>query len=139
VSNAETVADWFGHQAGAWNAATTEWFAEHVWHPDVEWRAIEGAPDDVGLMQGPDRLRRYYGEWLELFEDVRNEVRQHHDIGECAVLAMHVTARARSTGMPLELNYAIVVELEDGRIRRGREYATLEDALRAAESDVRAT
>jgi ketosteroid isomerase-like protein len=41
--------------------------------------------------------------------------------------------------MPLELNYAVVVELEDGRIRRGRECATLEEALRAAESDVRAT
>ena len=24
------------------------------WHPDIQWRAIEGALDDVGLMRGED-------------------------------------------------------------------------------------
>ena len=29
------------------------------WAADINWRAIEGAPDDVGVMQGPEALRRY--------------------------------------------------------------------------------
>ena len=35
------------------------------WDEQVSWRAIEGAPDDVGLMQGPERLRRYFQEWVD--------------------------------------------------------------------------
>ena len=136
MSNAELAASWFGSH-DAWDRATIDWFAEHVWHEEIEWRAIEGAPDDVGPMQGEERLRRYYGEWFELFDDIHNEVCEQHDVGDRAVLAIRVTARARSTGMPLELNYAMVVELEDGRIRRGREYQTLDEALRAAQATAR--
>ena len=29
------------------------------WHPDIEWRAIVGAVDDAGVMQGEDAVRRY--------------------------------------------------------------------------------
>ena len=31
------------------------------WHPDVDWRAVEGYLDDVGPIRGPDELRQYYG------------------------------------------------------------------------------
>ena len=34
------------------------------WHPDIEWRAVEGAPDDVGEMHGREALRRYAQDWL---------------------------------------------------------------------------
>ena len=134
MSNAKTVADWFTRDGSVWDEATIDAFAHDIWDPEVEWRAIEGAPDDVGWMKGADRLRRYYGEWLELFEDIRQEVREQRDIGDRAVLAMHVTARTRSTGMPLELNYAVVCELRDGRLVSGREFATFEGAVAAAES-----
>ena len=29
------------------------------WHPDIEWRAIEGAPDDIGVFKGHEAMRRY--------------------------------------------------------------------------------
>jgi len=29
------------------------------WHPEIGWRAVEGAADDVGIMRGHDALRRY--------------------------------------------------------------------------------
>ena len=38
------------------------------WHPDINWRAAEGALDDVGLMEGPDALRHYYEQWEDTFE-----------------------------------------------------------------------
>jgi ketosteroid isomerase-like protein len=113
VSNAALVASWFTRDGAAWDQAVVDWFAATVWHPQIDWRAIEGGPDDVGLIQGPDRLRRYYGEWLELFDDIRHEVFEQYDVGDRAVLAMCMRARARSTDMPLELDYAMAVELED--------------------------
>ena len=39
------------------------------WHPEIDWRAIEGAPDDVGVFTGEEAMRRYLGEWVEMFED----------------------------------------------------------------------
>jgi ketosteroid isomerase-like protein len=117
-----------------WDEATIEAFSEHVWHPEIRWRAIEGAPDDVGPMEGRERLRRYYAEWFELFEDIRQEVCDQRDVGDQLVLAMRVTARARSTGMPLELDYGLVCELRDGLIVSGREYASFDAALTAAEA-----
>jgi ketosteroid isomerase-like protein len=138
MSDAETVAGWFEQGGREYGPDTLEWWEEHAWHPEIEWRAIEGAPDDVGLMVGAERMKRYYAEWLELFVDIRNEVRDRQQLGDVVVLAVHVTARAKTTGMPLELNYALAAELEDGRLRRGREYATLEEALRAASRSPRA-
>jgi ketosteroid isomerase-like protein len=102
------------------------------WHPDIEWRAIEGAADDVGLIEGRERLYRYYAEWLELFDDLHNDVLETHEVGELIVLRMRVTGRSRSAGVPVELDYALVVELCDGRIIRGREFATVDQALEAA-------
>jgi ketosteroid isomerase-like protein len=132
VHRSDIVVGWY-EQTPNWDAETIDWWSENVWHPDIEWRAIQGAPDDVGPMQGRERLRRYYGEWLELFGDIRHEIVARHDVGELVVLGLRITARSRSADMPLELNYAVVHELSDGKLRRGREYATLDEALRAAE------
>ena len=66
-------------------AADEQWvncWAESGWSPDITWRAIEGAPDYVGPMHGRERLGRHYGEWLELFEDIRTEASGFVDIGE---------------------------------------------------------
>jgi ketosteroid isomerase-like protein len=30
------------------------------WHPEIEWRAVEGAADDIGVICGHDALHRYY-------------------------------------------------------------------------------
>ena len=30
-------------------------------HPEINWRAMEGAPDDVGEMRGMEAARRYGG------------------------------------------------------------------------------
>jgi ketosteroid isomerase-like protein len=87
-------------------------------------------------MVGRERLLRYYDEWLELFDEIRNEVCERHQVGDQVVLVIRVTARSRSTGMPLELNYALVAEFEDGLVRRGREYATADQAFAAARSAV---
>ena len=38
------------------------------WDPEIDWRAIEGAPDDIGVFKGHEAMRRYWGEWLEIFD-----------------------------------------------------------------------
>jgi ketosteroid isomerase-like protein len=105
------------------------------WDPDIDWRAIEGAPDDVGEIRGAAAMRRYYGEWVEMFEGITNVPTAVRDLGEGRVLSQHhVTGRAKRGGGALELEYAVVQTVRDGKIVHGREYATVEEALDAARS-----
>src|SRR5205085_7659297 len=39
---------------------------------DVDWRAIEGAPDDVGEMHGREAMGRYIQDWVDMFADTTN-------------------------------------------------------------------
>jgi ketosteroid isomerase-like protein len=51
------------------------------WHPDIDWRAVEGYIDDVGLVRGPDGLRQYYRQWEETFDAVRIEIEELTEAG----------------------------------------------------------
>src|SRR5947199_5771440 len=116
-----------------------EAFAEHgldamaeFWAADINWRAIEGAPDDVGEMHGPEAMRRYYQDWLEMFDGITNVPEELLDVGDDRVVAVHhVTGRARASGVETELRLAVVYTLRDGKIVRGREYIEKEQALEA--------
>jgi ketosteroid isomerase-like protein len=103
------------------------------WDQGIEWRAIEGAPDDVGEIRGVAAMRRYYGEWVEMFDGITNVPKGVRDLGGGIVLSEHhVTGRAKRGGGAMELDYAVIQTVRDGKIVRGREYATVEEALAAA-------
>ena len=103
------------------------------WATDINWRAMEGALDDVGEMQGADALRRYYEDWLDMFDNVTVVPEELLDIGDDRVLAVqHVTGRAKASGVETELRYAVIYTVRDGKIARGREYGDRAEALEAA-------
>ena len=56
----------------SWQAFTDDGLdaMTEFWDDDINWRAIEGAPDDVGEMQGRDAARRYCQDWLDTFDDL---------------------------------------------------------------------
>ncbi|MCW3029889.1 MAG: hypothetical protein JWM66_22 [Solirubrobacterales bacterium] len=100
---------------------------------EINWRAIEGAPDDVGEMRGIEAARRYVQDWLDMFEGITSVAEELLDAGDDRVLAvLHVTGRAKLSGIETELRYAVVYTLRGGKVVRVREYATREDALEAA-------
>ena len=45
------------------------WY-DHIWAEDIDHRAIEGAPDDIGPILGRDAMRRYLEDWYEMFPDL---------------------------------------------------------------------
>src|SRR5215217_8737813 len=93
------------------------------WDADISWRAIEGAPDDVGEMHGPEAVRRYLQDWLDMFDDVTNVPEELVDLGDDRVVAVqHATGRAKASGVETEIRYAVVYTLRDGKIVRAREY-----------------
>jgi ketosteroid isomerase-like protein len=84
----------------------------------------------VGDIHGIDALRRYYQEWLDIFDGITLGVQDAREVADGRVVTQQrVAGRAKVSGAETELIYAVVYTVRDGKIRQGREYATLEEAL----------
>src|SRR3954453_20248095 len=46
-----------------------------LWHPEIEWRPIEG-PEHVGVIRGEAEMRRYYTGWDETMADQPGDVKE---------------------------------------------------------------
>ena len=102
------------------------------WHPEIDWRAIEGAPDDIGVFTGHAAMRHYYEQWFETFAELRAEIEDIVDAGEQVVVALHVIGKVEGSQAEIDMRLGIVCTVRNGLIVRGREYATREEALEAA-------
>ncbi|MFL5885152.1 MAG: nuclear transport factor 2 family protein [Thermoleophilaceae bacterium] len=102
------------------------------WHPDIDWRAMAGAPDDVGVIRGHEALRAYYQDWIDTFDDLRGEVDEIlFDEGDRVAAVVRNSGRGRSSGVATRGRYYVVCIVRDGQITSGREYGTREEALEA--------
>jgi ketosteroid isomerase-like protein len=107
------------------------WY-EHIWAPDIDYRAIEGAPDDVGPITGRDAMRAYFEDWFDMFPDLVTAPAEIVDVGpERVMVVWHVTGTAKASGIPTDMRVATVYTIRGGKIVRGREYITKDDALAA--------
>jgi ketosteroid isomerase-like protein len=102
------------------------------WHPDIEWRAVEGAADDVGVMRGHDALRSYYQDWIDMLDDLSAEVEGILFEGDDRVAAVvRHSGRGRTSGVPVEGRYYVACTFRERQIVAGREFSTPQQALHA--------
>jgi uncharacterized protein len=103
------------------------------WADDIDYRAAEGALDDHGPMHGKDAVRAYVQDWLDMFDDAKVEPVELIDAGEDQVIAVvRGSGRAKLSGVETDMTYAVVYTIRDGKVARGREYWTKEQAVEAA-------
>jgi len=126
--NVKTVRD----AAEAFNRGDLDtWFGYMA--DDIDYRAVEGAPDDHGPIRDKDALRAYLQDWQDTFDDFTSEPVELIDAGEYSVVAVtRISGRAKLSGVETDLTYAALYTLRDGKIVRGREYWTRDEALEAA-------
>ena len=126
--NIKTIRD----AAAAFNRGDVDAWLEYV-ADDIDYRAIEGAPDDPGPMHGRDAVRAYTQDWLDMFDEFRSEAVELIDAGEDRVIAVtKISGRAKLSGVETDLTYAALYTIRDGKVARGREYWTKDQALEAA-------
>src|SRR3954447_9646708 len=102
------------------------------WSDDLDYRAAQGAPDDPRPIHGKEAMRAYVEDWLDTFEDFRGEVIELIDAGDDVIVVMRIGGRAKLSGVETDLTFAAIYTIRDGKIARGREYWTREEALEAA-------
>jgi ketosteroid isomerase-like protein len=107
--------------------------AAKLWHPDIEWRAIEGALDDVGAIRGREAMRRYYADWVEMMDDLRAEVEIVFEDDDVGAALIRNSGRGRVSQVPASGAYYVACVVRDGQIVVGREYASREEAIDAAQ------
>jgi ketosteroid isomerase-like protein len=100
---------------------------------DIEHRAVEGAIDDRGPMRGKEAVRAYIQDWLDTFDDFKTEAVELIAVGDDQVVAVvRLSGRAKASGIETDLTFAVLYTVRDGKLARGREYETREEALEAA-------
>src|SRR5262245_16732230 len=102
---------------------------EH-WTDDLEYT-------DVGLpgktVRGKDAYRAYLQDWIDTFEEFFIEPLELIDAGKEEVIVVErFGGRARLSGIEMNGTFALVYTIRDGKITRGREYDTREEAFEAA-------
>jgi ketosteroid isomerase-like protein len=118
--------------AAAFNRGDLDTWSE-FWTDDIDYRAIEGAIDDRGPMHGKAAVRAYVQDWLDNFDNFRSEAVELLDAGEDTVIAVvRISGLAKLSGIETDLTYAALYTIRDGKIARGREYWTRDEALEAA-------
>ena len=117
-------------------ASLIDFLYEHVWAPDIDHRAVEGAPDDVGPIIGRDAMRAYIADWYEMFADLTMAPEEIIDGGsERVIVVWRLAGTARASGVPAELRFTGVYTIRNNRVVRGREYMTKDEALAAIGSE----
>jgi ketosteroid isomerase-like protein len=81
--NVKTVLD----ATAAFNRGDLDTWSKY-WTDDIDHRAIEGAIDDRGPIQGKAGMRDYVQDWLDTFDDFRMEPVELIDAGEDKVVTV---------------------------------------------------
>src|SRR5919198_6076092 len=117
----------------AFNRGDLDAWLDEYWADDLDYRAVEGALDDHGPIHGKAELRAYMQDWIDTFDQFKVEPLEVIDAGGDQVVAvLRNSGRAKLSGVETDLTFAVVNTIRDGKIVRGREYWTKEQALEAA-------
>jgi uncharacterized protein len=117
----------------AFNRGDLDAWLDEYWTDDIDYRAAEGAPDDHGPIKGKDALRAFVQDWLDTFDEFKLEPVELIDAGEDNVITVvRISGRAKLSGVETDLTYAELSTLRDGKVARGRQYFTRDEALEAA-------
>ena len=115
--------------ADAFNERDLDTFFDCFQADVVHWNRAD--EPDAGVYRGMDEFKAYVARWLDMFEDLRIEVREWIDLGDHIIEVAEVRGRGSATGAPVQGHYVFLWTMRAARIAEGREYATKEEALAA--------
>jgi ketosteroid isomerase-like protein len=106
---------------------------EDIIHPDFVWdmSTFRGWPERK-TYDGLEGTRQFLTDWTSAWEDWRLEVREILDAGDDVVAILHQSGRSKTTGLPVDMDFAQVWTFSEGKQIRMRMYADSDEALRAA-------
>jgi ketosteroid isomerase-like protein len=102
---------------------------EAVLHPDIEWFPID---ENYGRLHGIEAALRNRNEWLDAWGEHRLDAEEVAAEGDSVVLAIHITARGKTSGAEADLRFYAHIKLRDDKVVYIYDYEDRADALLAA-------
>ena len=101
--------------------------------PEFVWdMSTFGAWPERQTYEGIEGAREFLAAWVDAWEDWELEVEELREAGDRVVAVVTQRGRAKATGLPVDMHFAQLWTLRDGKQLRMEMYATPEEALRAA-------
>jgi ketosteroid isomerase-like protein len=98
---------------------------------------LDNGPDFPvrGVFRGHDGVRRWRDQLFEIVEDARvdpEKIVDVHDDGEVVLMLLRATGKASYTQLEMEVEWAAIWTIRDGKVLRCQGYLSRADALQAA-------
>ena len=109
------------------------WTSDHLFDPDVEYERKRMTADVMtGKWRGLEAMGAALLEWLETVEDLRIEAERYIDTGDDSVVVFtRHRAIAKTSGLPIDEEFADVLTVRKGRIVRLHTYRHRSEAVAA--------
>jgi ketosteroid isomerase-like protein len=98
-------------------------------HPDFEVSVPPTLSAEPDVYQGLDGMRRYWETFQDAMEQIRFQPGRVAETDHGVLVEMHLTARGRQTGIPVEQRVIGIWEIRDGKAWRIRVFPAMPDAL----------
>ena len=107
-------------------------FTEEFVAPDFVWdmSKFDGWPEEQ-VYHGIGGARRFIREWTGAWDDWTIEIDAFHEVGEQVVVVTRQSGRSKATGMAVDMHFAQVWTVRDGREVRMEMYSDPSRALEA--------
>jgi ketosteroid isomerase-like protein len=119
-------------RSGYEHLARTGDFPWHLFAPDVVWdmSGFSGWPEQP-VYEGIEGVRDFSRDWAGAWHEWRIDVLALYEAGERVVAVLHQSGRSKGTGIPVDMVFAQVWSLRDGKEVRMEGYAQPAEALKA--------
>jgi len=114
-----------------WSRQDWEGVAE-LCAPDIEQHGTVGGIDEGRVVIGASEIRRDHENVDATWEEHRIEPQEFIDAGDRVVVLLREFQRGKKSGIELEVDTALVVDVHDGRVTRVQGYMDRAAALKAA-------
>jgi ketosteroid isomerase-like protein len=82
--------------------------------------------------EGIEGARGFLKDWVDAWDDWQLEVDSYHDAGDKVVTIMRQRGRSKSTGVEVDMKFAMLWTVRDGKEARMEMYSDPAEALEAA-------
>jgi ketosteroid isomerase-like protein len=89
-----------------------------LFHPDVELRDLQHAPDAPEVVRGPEALNLVLATWTEVYDDFEADVYEYIDADPWVICDTRWHGKVKGSDVPIDLHVADAYEVEDGKIVR---------------------
>jgi ketosteroid isomerase-like protein len=103
-----------------------------LYDPDVELDATRMGVGDLGIYHGHEGLRRLFGEFREVWGEIKFDYEELIDAGKQVISVVTRHVHGQASGVAIDQPFALLWKLREGKVARVVWFRSRAEALEAA-------